>query len=227
MPPRPRQYHYALIFVDSDGDLVARWESLLGRAGIADDGLLDDLLARYAEPHRRYHGVAHVAAVVRRAEQLATEVGLDHPEAAVLAASFHDAVYDPRAQDNERRSADLAVEALSARGADAALAERVAALVLATADHVPDDDADLDAAVLLDADLAILAAPPDDYDGYAAAVREEYGFVPDDAFRAGRRRVLQSLLSRPLFRTEPMRALEAAARENIDRELRTLDALGD
>ena len=206
----------------ADPELTTRWTSLLARSGLVDDGLLADLLGRYGEPHRRYHGVAHVAAVVRQVEELATQVALDRPEAVLFAAWFHDAVYDPRAADNERRSADLAREALAARGADGALTARVEDLILATATHVPDTEGDLEAEVLLDADLAILAAPAAEYDRYAAAIREEYAFVPEDAFRAGRRRVLESLLAEPLFRTQPMRALEQAARDNVSRELQTL-----
>lgn len=222
MPPRGGSYHYPFIFVTADPELTTRWTSLLARSGLVDDGLLTHLLGRYGEPHRRYHDVAHVAAVVGQVEELATQVALDRPEAVLFAAWFHDAVYDPRAPLNERRSADLAVESLAARGADEDLTARVERLVLATATHVPDAEGDVEAEVLLDADLAILASPPADYDRYAAAIREEYAFVPDAAFRAGRRRVLETLLAQPLFRTEPMRALEAAARDNVIRELRTL-----
>ena len=203
--------------------LRARWDALFDRLGLVDDGLFADLVGRYREPHRHYHSVAHVAAVVEQVEDLAARVGLERPEATLLAAWFHDAVYDPRAADNERRSADLAVAALSARGAASALLARVEQMVLATAAHVP-DEGDVEAAVLLDADLAILAASPLDYAAYAAAVREEYAFVPEAAFRTGRRKVIQALLSQPLFRTQPMRPLEEPARENVEREIRSLAA---
>ena len=134
-----------------------------------------------------------------------------------------DAVYDPRAEPgrNERDSADLAAAALGERGAPAERIEQVGALVLATIDHAPPADGRLDreAAVLLDADLAVLAAPPDEYDRYARAVREEFAYVPDEAFAAGRRAVLEALLAKPLFLTEEMRDAEAVARANLAREL--------
>src|SRR6185503_19782333 len=69
-----------------------------------------DLLARWREPHRRYHTVEHLAFmldVIDRDADLA-----DDPDAVRLAAWLHDAVYDPRAADNEERSVDLAVAAL-------------------------------------------------------------------------------------------------------------------
>jgi predicted metal-dependent HD superfamily phosphohydrolase len=82
--------------------------------------------------------------------------------------------------------------------------------------------------VLCDADLAILAAPPAAYAAYTAAVRQEYHFVPDDAFRAGRAAVLRRLLELPrLFRTPyGRRAWEATARYNLTGELEMLSPNG-
>jgi predicted metal-dependent HD superfamily phosphohydrolase len=200
------------------------WDDLCARLGIEDRGLFDDLRARYDEPHRRYHDGRHLAAVVDRVRSLAD--ALDAPveasDAALLAAWFHDAVYDPRAPagDNERNSAALARQELTARGAPADVVDRVATLVEATAAHGDPDGPD--AALLFDADLAILAAAPDDYDAYAVAIREEYAFAPDDAFRTGRAAVLRHLLAGPLFTTAAMRESEEPARSNVRRELARL-----
>lgn len=82
--------------------------------------------------------------------------------------------------------------------------------------------------MLCDADLAVLAGGPDAYAAYAAQVREEYGFVPDEAFRAGRAAVLRQLLALPrLFRT-PYGAAEweARARHNLATELELLGSSG-
>jgi len=98
----------------------------------------------------------------------------------------------------------------------------VARLVRLTATHdsAPGDGA---GALLCDADLSILAADPARYDAYAAAVRREYGHVPDDAFRIGRAEVLRHLLGLPvLYRVVPERAeWEVRARANLTRELST------
>ncbi|MGW6748734.1 HD domain-containing protein, partial [Streptomyces sp. NPDC055006] len=110
---------------------------------------------------------------------------------------------------------------------EAGLTERqideVSRLVMLTVTHDPDED-DHNGAVLCDADLAILAASPGAYAAYAAAVREEYGFVPDEPFREGRAAVLRQLLALPrLFRT-PYGAAhwEERARENLTAELALL-----
>ncbi|MBK3534429.1 hypothetical protein JHN48_33635, partial [Streptomyces sp. MBT72] len=69
---------------------------------------------------------------------------------------------------------------------------------------------------------------PQEYAAYAAQVREEYGFVPDEAFRAGRAAVLRQLLDLPrLFRTSYGAAeWEARARHNLATELELLTSSG-
>lgn len=178
----------------------------------------DELLRRWGEPQRRYHTVEHLAATLGHVDTLA-EYAAD-PVAVRLAVWFHDAVYLPERSENEERSARLAERALAEAGVGPARTAEVARLVRLTVGHDPADD-DRDGQVLCDADLAILAAPPSAYAAYTAAVREEYGFVPDDAFRSGRSAVLRQLLDLPrLFRTPyGAREWETPARRNLVTEL--------
>ncbi|MGW0822088.1 HD domain-containing protein [Streptomyces sp. NPDC002845] len=178
----------------------------------------DNLLKRWSEPQRKYHTVDHLTAVLDHIDVL-EEYAAD-PDLVRLAAWFHDAVYLPERSTNEERSARLAERALPEAGVPGAKAAEVARLVRLTVTHDP-APGDTNGAVLCDADLAILAAPPEAYERYTAAVREEYAFVPDDAFRAGRAAVLRQLLALPrLFRTPyGEREWEAAARRNIGAEI--------
>jgi predicted metal-dependent HD superfamily phosphohydrolase len=177
-----------------------------------------ELVERYTEPHRRYHNLTHVRQVVRDAVAL-TE-GRNRPLVA-LAAWAHDVVYDGRPGEDERASAAWARANLTAVRLDEADVARVEGLVLATADHTapPGDRA---AQALLDADLAILAAPPDEYERYRQAVRAEYAHVSDDQWRVGRAGVLRSLLAK-----DPLYLLahhwETAARRNLTAELAELE----
>ncbi|MET7846646.1 HD domain-containing protein [Streptomyces avermitilis] len=182
----------------------------------------ENLLRRWSEPQRRYHTVEHLVAVLDRIDLL--EEYADDPDVVRLAAWFHDAVYFPDRSENEERSARLAERALPEAGVSGARTAEVARLVRLTVTHDPADD-DRDGRVLCDADLAVLAAPAEAYAAYAAAVREEYAFVPDAAFRAGRAAVLRQLLDLPrLFRTPyGEREWEERARENLREELARLD----
>ena len=190
------------------------------RAGAADAAAA--LLARYAEPARRYHTAAHLAAVLDAVAALvAAEPALDDHDArlVVLAAWFHDAVYDPTAPGNEEASAALADAVLEDLRVAAVDRAEVARLVLVTAGHVV-DDGDLAAATLVDADLGVLAADPERYEAYRVAVRAEYAHVPDEAWRVGRAAVLDGLLAAPcLFRRGPDAGRrEAQARMNLTAE---------
>ncbi|MER5433153.1 hypothetical protein [Streptomyces sp. NPDC002588] len=181
----------------------------------------DDLIARWREPQRRYHTLTHLTAVLDHIDVLREHA--DDPAAVRLAAWFHDAVYAPDRSENEERSARLAERALAEAGVPGERTAEVARLVRLTVTHDPADD-DRDGQVLCDADLAILAAPPSVYAAYTAAVREEYHFVPSDAFRAGRAAILRRLLDLPrLFRTPYGQAeWEATARFNLRGELELL-----
>lgn len=197
--------------------LLQRWTLLSNLTGLHDAQPLGlDLLARYGQPHRRYHGLAHLAEVLARLEIEAGDPRLQ------LAAWFHDAIYRPLRSDNEARSAALARDELRAHGMAPADAEFVAEAVLATADHLA---ADARFAPLIDADLDVLGAPPAEYDRYAAALRAEYRAVPDALFRMGRARFLRRLLDSPsIFQTGAGRQRgETQARLNLQREWSSLE----
>ena len=202
-------------------ELRGRWALDLGRgreAGAALDGLLD----RYREPQRHYHGLAHVLRVLRSVDELTAATAVPDAAAVRLAAWYHDAVYDPRAEPgvNEAASAALAADELIELGQPS---ERVAAvhrLVLVTVAHRPGQ---ADEIVLCDADLAVLGADPATYAAYATGVRAEYAHVDEAGWRAGRASVLRSLLDRPvLFHTPTMARREATARANLTAELAAL-----
>ena len=212
--------------MDQHKDLAARWTATLrpfAPDASATDAAFADLVAAYAEPHRAYHTLAHIAAVLATLDTLRDEAA-DWP-ALQLAAWFHDGVYDPRRADNEAQSAAVATRTLAGLGLPAALIGRVAALILQTQTHDP-APGDPDAPLLLDADLAILGAAPAEYARFAAAIRQEYAWVPDADYRAGRAAVLRRFLQRPrLYHTARLfDAREAAARRNLTGEIATLTA---
>ena len=197
------------------------WLATARAVGARDDlaGAGAALLSRWAEPHRSYHGVAHLTDVLDRVDELAAEA--EHVEVVALGAWFHDAVYDPSAADNEARSAGVAREVLGGLRVEARVVDAVVRLVEMTRDHLP-VDGDRNGAVLSDADLAVLGSR--DYERYAGAVRREYAHLDDAAFTAGRAVVLRSLLERPaIFHTPSGRtAWEELARANLRLELARL-----
>lgn len=201
--------------------LLASWTAALGtRPEVVAEG--QDLLVRWAEPHRRYHDRRHLAEVLDALRLLTG--GQEPPRAVVCAAWLHDAVHDGR-DDDEERSAALATEVLTRLAVEPPVVDEVARLVRLTLTHDPAPD-DVGGALLSDADLAVLGSSPERYAGYTADVRQEYAHVDDDAFRSGRTAVLRSLLERPrLYVTqEGHRRWDAAARRNLRDEITALGA---
>ncbi|MBI5926995.1 MAG: metal-dependent phosphohydrolase [Aquabacterium sp.] len=187
------------------------------------EAIRQQLTQRYEEPHRAYHGMAHIEALLQG--QLAHRDLIRDHQAVMLAIWFHDAVYDTHQHDNEERSALLAGDMLAQAGASPALIDSVQRKVRATHRHEW-TDGDTDTAVFLDLDLGILAASPDAYDRYAGQVAQEYNWVPEQAYKAGRAKVLQAFVDRPqVYFTPALQALwEDQARANLQREIATLTA---
>ncbi len=208
-------------------ELDVAWQQYVG----ADQRLLDGVLARHREKHRKYHNATHVAWVIRHVLELADTERVEHLDEVVAAAFYHDAIYEAQYPANERASARLARRDLGERAGwtDAAV-DRVAAMIEATAAHGDDPDLHADTpdlGVLLDADLAILAADPAGYSTYVAGVRSEYRHLGDDDWQTGRATVLQALLDRSaIFVTATGHdRWEARARANIETELAALTDL--
>ncbi|MEZ0384992.1 metal-dependent phosphohydrolase [Mycobacterium sp. pW045] len=199
-------------------DLLATWQTLIQKHSAATETaeIGQALLTSWGEPHRRYHNTAHLREVLLRVDELAAHA--DDPDAVRLAAWYHDVVYRGR-PDDEENSARRAESDLDALGLAPVLVREVSRLVRLTASHAP-APGDRNGEVLSDADLAILAAPPDRYAAYTAAVRAEYAHVLDETFRAGRANVLRALLNGPaIYRTPYAHAQwETRARVNLSNE---------
>lgn len=184
--------------------------------------VIDQVRARYREPHRAYHDWSHIEALLGHYRQLGDQ--LADPLAVGLAVLFHDAHYDPRASDNEQRSAELMMALLSGR-CDATALARAHDLIMATCAHAMPADVKAgearDMALFLDMDLAILGADKAAFDRYEAGVRREYTHVSDEAFKAGRAAVLNRFASRPslYFSAWGKTRFEARARANLARSL--------
>jgi predicted metal-dependent HD superfamily phosphohydrolase len=203
-----------------------RWFRLVEKLGIeaADaEQVWLDLGAAYGGDGRFYHNLNHIQHVLESADWL-QDVAIDF-RAVQLAIWFHDVVYDPRQSDNEAQSAATAVRVLRPLGVPQATLNIVSDLILATQNHEV-DATDPNYFVMLDADLAILGASPEEYDHYARAIRQEYSFVPDVAYRKGRTAVLRRFLARsPFYFTDWMQVRrEAAVQQNLTRELNKLES---
>jgi len=202
-----------------------RWLALLHTAGAtrAASDWYDRLTKAYGEPHRHYHNHQHIAeclAEFDQARHLAKE-----PVAVELALWFHDAVYDPKAGDNEERSAGLAIQCLTECGITGLLTDTVARLVMATKNHEVGNDAD--AAVMMDVDLSILGREEKRFMEFEEQIRREYAWVPAAVFGPKRAEILQRFLARErIFAADWFRdKYEQQARRNLEASINRLRRL--
>jgi predicted metal-dependent HD superfamily phosphohydrolase len=221
-PPEPPAFvdeNHACHHRRVEDELRAAWSRELGDSRAAH-AALEALLSRYREPHRHYHTLKHLDAVLSTVDGVLAVTPVDDPAAVRLGAWFHDAVYDPRSTGNEAASAALAARVLGELDAPAARIAATVRLVLATVTHEPAGD---DEAVLCDADLAILSARPAVYEAYVTGVRAEFAHVTDEQWRAGRAAVLRRFLDRPvIYHTSTMAPRDHRARANLTAELARL-----
>jgi predicted metal-dependent HD superfamily phosphohydrolase len=201
--------------------LLPHWRQLCSRLSIIGEGgetIFQDLCHCYSEPGRYYHTLEHLASMFQLLADLRLSEVME--PALQLAVWYHDAVYDSRAADNEERSAALARSQLTELHLPAGLIEETVRLILLTKSHTATAEDHL-GRLLLDADLAILGAAPDAYDRYAAAIRQEYAWVSEEAYRKGRADVLRRFLERPrIYCTNALHdRCEQQARHNLNREL--------
>jgi predicted metal-dependent HD superfamily phosphohydrolase len=153
--------------------------------------LFEPLLASYREPGRAYHTDKHlldVLNVIWIHKEKARNLG-----PVLLAAWYHDSVYDPAKNDNQARSAERARrELLSAEVSEIAVRE-IESLILMTRNHRAASSAD--EKLLADADCAIWAQNKTKYRRYAQAIRQEHAAQSWLLYGLGRRKFLKNQLS--------------------------------
>jgi len=192
-----------------------RWDELwrAAGAGTQTSSWYDQLMQLYTQPHRRYHNARHIGECLREFDFV--RVRAKQPLAVELAIWFHDAIYDPRAADNEERSAELARQCCGETGLDPQFQESVARLVLATKQH--DGSLHPDAPLLVDIDLSILGQAADRFWQYEKQIRAEYDWVPQEVFAIKRAEILERFLARKqIYATDYFfRKYEKPARMNL------------
>ena len=192
---------------------------------VIPDEIIEDLRRKYAEPARAYHNWTHIEELLAQFETNAH--ALNHPFGFRLAILFHDAIYDPRASDNEARSAEL----LEATMKEAASSDDIICakdLILATHKHTTSAVGRrfvADAELFLDMDLSILGAGERALRRIRCRDPRGVQFCPVDTYRQRRAEILKSFLARPrLYLTDDYHnRLDRLARANLQRAIVRLE----
>jgi pantetheine-phosphate adenylyltransferase len=156
------------------------YKNFLTDFGVSDKNALD-VLIRWYEPWRFWHGENHLVTFLREIRKM----GLDHQTDIeyVFAAIFHDAVYLPWANDNEEKSLELMKQYCT--GLDKETLENVERLIMVTKERAMPEDEYLktfwciDNGILLNPDSAKLME-------YEVQIRKEFQCCDYSLYREGR-----------------------------------------
>jgi predicted metal-dependent HD superfamily phosphohydrolase len=184
---------------------------------IDGQGLSQLICSHYTASNRHYHTLQHLQECLDLFESVM--VLATYPAEVEMALWFHDAIYNPTSQDNEAQSAQWASAELSKAGVSPAKIDRIHSLIMATCHTTLPQT--IDECLLVDIDLAILAAPVARFDEYEQQIRAEYHFVPEPIFNQKRQEILQGFLDRStIYSTKYFQdKLELRAGYNIRRSI--------
>ena len=185
------------IYLDQFKSHWLRFSSQLSIEQDVSQTLLNTLITAYKEPQRAYHTVQHIAECLAHFQNI--QSSLNDSIAVETAIWFHDAVYDPKASDNELQSAELMKSVCNEFLSEQQI-EKVYQWIIATQKHQPSDDHDLNS--LLDIDLAILGSNAERFAEYQQQIQFEYAWVESDVYKVKRKQVLQQFEQmNPIYQT--------------------------
>lgn len=144
------------------------------------------------------------------------------PERVEFALFWHDAIYDTKARDNERKSAWLAYNTAFNKGLSRSFALGTYDLIMET--QHKNISKLIDGRLIADLDLLIFGQPRRKFDLYENNIRKEFSWVSDIQFNKGRRTFLEKMLKREIIYNIPeiREKYEARARENLERSISVL-----
>jgi predicted metal-dependent HD superfamily phosphohydrolase len=181
-----------------------------------DQNIIDDLWSEIENAYqgRAYHNLVHIETMYVLLSQVKNKI--KNWDVLMYAMFYHDIIYDSLRNDNERRSADASKLALQKYAYPQSKQKEVYRLILATKTHHKQDD--LESALFMDSDLAILALPH--YKKYTKAIRKEYESFSDELYLRGRKKVILSFLKQEKIYQSAyfFDKFEALARENLEKE---------
>jgi glyceraldehyde-3-phosphate dehydrogenase (NADP+) len=176
----------------------------------------------YQTKERTYHNLFHIHRMLDDLAKYGSKQWSAHTIQLIeMAIWFHDAIYDTTRNDNEEKSAELAMILLGKDLTESQL-NHISQLILVTKhDETPKNAAE---ALIADLDLMTLAEIPAQYSIYKDAVYAEYSRIPKAEFLQGRLAFLRKMLAKTIFHSAKFEHLDKIAKENMERELKNVEA---
>jgi pantetheine-phosphate adenylyltransferase len=152
---------------------------------LAKLGFNPAVLQNYEEPHRYYHNTDHLLEVLNILKE---NRSLD--DELFLTAVYHDSIYDPRANDNEERSAELFLKDARKSTLKKEQKKNIRTNILDTKDHKASSPR---SQKFIDADLNILNQPLGKQIEHEKKIFKEFQFVSYNIYKPERIKILQKI----------------------------------
>ena len=163
------------------------FQNILDRWNIGCE--IEDILERWREPHRKYHGISHLEDLISQIEAKRSEFSDSEYEMLLIAALFHDAIYDPLSDMNEEESAQLLL-GLSDGSKEVM---DICQIIIDTKTHISSTPISEKFCAM---DMDIVNRPIDALLEWEEGIRYEYSALSKDEYKLGRIRFLESIASK-------------------------------
>jgi len=180
------------------------------------DELWKEIEKNYSSPGRHYHNLQHLENLLIQLQDVKNNIR--NWDATLFALFYHDTIYKATKNNNEEKSAELAVKRSTEINVPAATISKCTEMILATKKHIQDDDSDIN--YFTDADLSILGQSWREYEKYFKQIRKEYSIYPDLIYNHGRKKVIEHFLQMErIYKTDHFyKKFEINAKNNLLKE---------
>lgn len=153
---------------------------------LRDASLVEELAARWSERQRVWHGPNHLLTMLASIVAMPPDEDRD---ILLLAAAYHDAIYDPRASNNEERSAVLLLN--HAADPHSSIVARAVEIIRASAWSQPPSTPLIERFFALDSAQLAYDCPLHERLAYERAIFREYQWADWETYRVKRRSFLE------------------------------------
>jgi len=170
-------------------------QELLEKYSIKCD--VNTLLSMWNESHRSYHSLNHLNDLINQINEDKSKYSEKEYDKLMLTALFHDIIYDPSSDINEEKSAEFFIECCIDKTNLDVL--EVKEMILDTKSHTSHN-------MLSEAfnsyDMNIVERNFEELLEWEIGISDEFSIYPEEAYKEGRLKFLESLLDKYTNNTE-------------------------
>ena len=170
-------------------------QELLNKWNIKCD--INTILSMWNESHRHYHNLNHLNDLIDQINENKSKYSEKEYEKLMLAALFHDCVYNPMSSDNEEKSAEFFIECCLDKTNSDVL--EVKQIILDTKTHQSTTNL---SESFNHYDMSIVERDFEQLLEWEKGISEEFSVYPKEQYKEGRLKFLESLMDKYTHNTE-------------------------